>query len=87
MLEPFGFHIEITGRYDKRPSHTMAWTGIFKGEESVFTSDWHAKEQSADVILKIEKLPEQQSREIKFVVNPGVSHFVEISATASVAPG
>jgi hypothetical protein len=86
-LTPALDQVKITGRYYNRASHAMAWTGIFEAEKPVLASEGQVQIQAADVILRIEKLSKEKSVEVKLVIDPGASHFVEISASSSGIKG
>ncbi len=85
-LIPASDQIKITGYYYNRVSHALAWTGIFKSDKPVFTSEVYMPKSSADIIIKIAKLKEYDIN-VKVVVEPGIIHFVEISAAGAKIEG
>jgi hypothetical protein len=74
--------VKITGHYYNRTSHALAWTGIFKSDKSAFTSAGNLPTPSADIVLRISKLKENNI-DVRLVIEPGIIHFVEIGADSS----
>lgn len=74
--------IKISGRYYNRSSHALVWTGLFKSKYLALPSGNPMLKTSSDVFLKITKLTDDDI-EVKLNVEPGISHFVEISKPQS----
>ena len=81
-LTPASDQVKITGRYYNRSSHAMAWTGIFESNKLAFNSAGNVSKPSADIVLRISKLKENDIN-VRMVVEPGIIHFVEIGTNSS----